>query len=90
MPVDKPMRPEQSSVALDEVEVGDNLTVKYQASDGEQGTFNSSVTRVTTVGGGTEVTFKNDGKIYGDYYPPIVRTPQGLELRLHSLNPTQD
>lgn len=86
MPVDKPMRPEQSNVELSDVEKGDTLTVKYQASDGEQGTFTSTVTRVTTFDGGTELTFENDGKIYGDYYPAIVRTPGRRELRLHSLN----
>lgn len=89
MPVDKPMRPEQSSVALDEVESGDTLTVKYQSSSGDQGVFTSTVSRTTTFGGGTEITFENNGKIYGDYYPPIVRTPDGLELRLYSLNPEE-
>jgi len=86
MPLDKPKNPQDSNVELSDLEQGDTIVVEWvRTSNNELGKFISTVQRTSQFGGGTTVTLES-GKIYGDYYPPIVETPQGNEYRLETIN----
>lgn len=86
MPVDEPTKPNESDVELSELENGDEITVEFESSDGSIDEFTAEVTRTTKFDGGTEVRMTKNTRIYGDFYPPIVRTPNGDELRLRKIN----
>lgn len=85
MPVDTPKDTKNSNVELSDLKSGDTVTVKWVNSSGETGTFTETVTRIRTFEGGTEVSL-SQGKIYGDFYLPIVKTPESDEFRLETIN----
>lgn len=85
MPVDTPKDVKNSNVELSELKQGDEVIIKWVNSSEETGTFTDEVTSIHKFDGGTEVSFST-GKIYGDFYPPIVRTPEGDEYRLETIN----
>jgi hypothetical protein len=85
MPIDQPINPKKSDVELSKLSQGDTVTVTYQSRDKQRRSFNGTVKRTSTFNGGTQVTLENGAKIYGDFYPPIVRTPAGEELRLYTI-----
>lgn len=86
MPTDQPINPDDSNVELSELESDDEVTVVYRDSSGTRGEFDATVTRASTFDSGTEISLTQNAKIYGDFYPPIVRTPEGDELRLYTIN----
>lgn len=84
MPVDSPIDSNKSNVKLSDVEQGDTVTVGWiSRSSGETGEFTVDVKRVSKFGGGTELTMSRSTKVYGDHHPPVVKIPDGRELRLN-------
>lgn len=88
MPIDQPINPDESNIELSKLEQGDEVTVTYQSRDEQRRSFTGEVQRTSQFDSGTEITLTNGGKIYGDFYPPIVRTPAGEELRLYTITKT--
>lgn len=82
MATDTPQNEAASDISVDEAEDGDELTIIYKSRDDQRRSFTSTVTRTTEFDSGTQLEFENGAKVFGDFYPPIVRTPSGEDLRL--------
>ena len=85
MPVDKPKDSKNSNVQLHQLVSGDKVNIEYITSSGSTGVFSDIVKRTTKFDGGTQVNLENS-IIYGDFYPPIVKIPNGEEYRLNKIN----
>lgn len=83
MPTDTPKNSKDSDISVDEANEGDELTIIYESRDEQRRSFTATVTRTNKFDSGTTLTLDNGAKVFGDFYPPIVRTPAGDELRLY-------